>query len=154
MKKTIAMAAVIMTFLMLSACEKYEDGRPEKMTRNEFSQMFPDAKDVEWEREGGCWKVSFETGKGAGRVDHEAWYGLDGSWLRTESEMGLSAVPQYIKDYLEASEYGSASFEDHDAEYIQTPSGNHYRFDLIHSGVKIYVDVSEDGKVILAKFDW
>lgn len=152
--KRIAMILTALLCMTFIACEKYDDGRPVKKARNEFNEMFPGAKDVEWEREYGYWKVSFETGTNPDRLDHEAWFDLDGNWCRTETELRLSAVPQLIKDYLEASEYGSASFEDHDAEYIQTPSGNHYRFDLIHSGVKIYVDVSEDGKVILAKFDW
>lgn len=154
MKRILGIAALVCAVVLTVSCEKYEDGRPEKSVRSEFSKMFPDAKDVEWDWEYGYWKVSFETGTAPGRTEHEAWYDRDGSWVRTETDLRISAVPENIKGFLSASEYGAAAFEDNDAEFIRTPSGNYYRFDLVHSGVKIYVDVSEDGKVSLAKFDW
>lgn len=154
MKRIFGIAAVAFAVILTGSCEKYEDGRPEKSVRNEFSQMYPDAKDIEWDREHSWWTVSFETGTAPNRTEHEAWYDLNGQWIRTETDMRLSAVPERIMGFLSASEYGSASFEDNDAEFIQTPSGNYYRFDLLHSGVDIYIDVSEAGKVTLAKFDW
>ena len=63
---------VIATSIVLMACDKYDDGIPSKSIRNEFKAMYPDAKDVEWEREGTYWSVSFETGTYPARVDHEA----------------------------------------------------------------------------------
>ena len=84
-----AMFAVSLSFGAIS-CDKYDDGRPDKSVRNEFSQMYPDARDVEWEAEAGYWKVSFETGKAPDRIDHEAWYAEDGTWVRTVSEYPIS----------------------------------------------------------------
>lgn len=154
MKRIFGIAAFAIAIIFAGSCEKYDDGRPAKSVRNEFSHMYPDAKDVEWDWEYNCWNVSFETRTSAGRLEHEAWYDKEGNWIRTETEIILSAVPEVIMGHLSASEYGQASFGDNDADFIQTPSGNCYRFDLVHSGVEIYVDVSEDGKVTLAKFDW
>ena len=54
--------------------------------------------------------------------------------------------------FLEANpEYGILQLDDREVEYYQTPSGNFYRFDLKLAGRDIDVDVTEDGKVSLAK---
>ena len=55
-------AVAAIAALTLLSCEKYEDGKPAKSVRSEFAEMYPDARDVEWEAEAGYWKVSFETG--------------------------------------------------------------------------------------------
>ena len=31
-------------------CDKYEDGRPDKTIRNDFNVMYPNARDVEWDK--------------------------------------------------------------------------------------------------------
>lgn len=142
----MAMALAAVAFAAPS-CDKYEDGRPAKEVRNEFDRMYPDAKDVEWEAESGYWKVSFETGSAPDIVEHEAWYDASGSWVRTETEIPLSAVPQEIKDFLAASDYGTAIIDGTEIEYVETPAGNSYRFEVTVAGMKINVEVSEDGNV-------
>jgi hypothetical protein len=59
----------------------------------------------------------------------------------------LPEVPQQIKDYLIAAEFGTGQFEDNEAEYFETRSGNFYRFDMRFGGREIEVDVTEDGEV-------
>ena len=146
MKKVLLIVAAL-ALLVSAACEKYDDGRPSKDVRSEFSRMYPDAWDVEWDYEGTCWEVSFETGKRPNGIEHTALYDKDGGWIRTSTEILLSAVPENIKSYLAASEFGSARITDNDAEYIETPSGNFYRFDMSAGGERIEVDVNENGDV-------
>lgn len=153
MKRIVVLALAIFGILSVS-CEKYEDGRPSKDVRNEFDRMYPDAKDVEWEPEGGYWKVSFETGRNPDRLDHEAWYDRDGEWVRTETDVYLSLVPQAVKDLLEASEYGSGIVDGSDVEYVQTPQEEYYRFKVNVGGSTVYVNVSEDGSVTERNIDW
>lgn len=146
----------IMIFAMIAlfaiSCEKYDDGRPDKSARNEFDRMYADAKDVEWDREGAYWKVSFETGTRPDRIEHEAWFDDAGNWIMTETDMFLSSVPQVIKDYLAADPvYGAATVRDNDVEFWQKPDGNFYRFDLRLDGREVEVDVTEDGKVSPAR---
>lgn len=152
MKKFIYTLSITVIAVVAIMCEKYDDGIPAKSVRNEFKSMYADAKDVEWEREGGYWKVSFETGSYADRIDHEAWYDEAGNWIMTETDMLISSVPQAIKDYLSADPvYGGATIRDNDVEYWQKPDGNFYRFDLRYEGREVEVDVTEDGKVSLAR---
>ena len=141
--------AVSMVFM---ACDMYDDGVPSKSVRNEFRSMYPDAKDVEWDREGSYWSVSFETGTYSNRVEHEALFESTGAWVMTETEKFLRDVPQSILDALAASpEYGSLPLDDNEVGYYETPKGNFYRFDLVSGSRDIDVDVSEDGTVSLAK---
>ena len=68
-----------------------------------------------------------------------------------EVSAGCAAVSK-VREALAASpEYGSLPVEDNEVECYETPTGNFYRFDLISGGADIDVDVTEDGKVSLAK---
>lgn len=155
MKRLIVLFAVAVAAVGLASCDKYEDGRPDKDVRNEFDKMYPDAFDIEWEWEGTYWDVSFETGSRPNGTEHEAWYDKSGNWLRTTTEMLITDVPQQIKDILAADPtYGTAPYADIDADFIETPSGNFYRFDLRVNGVVVEVDVNVNGEVTLAKYDF
>lgn len=152
MKRWFIVAILCVAVSATFSCDRYDDGRPSKDVRAEFSRMYPDAYDVEWEWTGNGWEVTFDTGNRANPDEHEAYYSTDGSWLMTKTEVLLTAVPENIKEFLALDpEYASASFEDNDAEYIETPSGNFYRFDLVSGGKKIHVDVNADGDVNLVK---
>ena len=147
MKKIMFIIAALVALTVVVSCEKYEDGKPSKEVRNEFKRMYPDAWDIEWEYQGAYWAVSFETGSRPNGIDHEAWYDKLGNWIQTCTDVFLSEVPQQIKDYLIASEFGTGQFEDNDAEYFETQSGYFYRFDMRFGGREIEVDVTEDGEV-------
>lgn len=155
MKRLIVLIVAASAALMLISCDRYDDGRPEKNVRSEFSKMYPDAFDVEWEWERTYWEVSFEMGTRPDGTEYEAWYDADGNWLRTKKEVLLSAVPQEVKSALAADpEYGTAPFADDDAEYVETPSGSFYCFDLYVNGVVVEVNVNLNGEVTFAKYDF
>ena len=83
MKKIlIYWAALFFSAVVFFACEKYEDGKPQKNVREAFAEMYPDARDVEWDAEGGLWVVSFELGTPPNVVEYEVWYDVDGNCLR------------------------------------------------------------------------
>ena len=50
--KRILYIMLAASVLLFAACDKYDDGRPGRELRKEFNAMYPDARDVEWEREG------------------------------------------------------------------------------------------------------
>lgn len=86
MKRLFMMMAVAIALSAAGACEKYDDGRPPKVVRMEFARMYPDARDVEWEYQGGMWKVSFETGDRPYETDYDAWYDSEGNWIDTVAD--------------------------------------------------------------------
>ena len=152
MKKIIIALAILAASMTALSCDRYEDGRPPKVVREHFADMFPKAKDVEWEVEMGYWKVSFETGTGVSRVDSEAWYNETGEWVRTETDRFLSSLPEEIKAIISSSEYASAMIDD--VKYVQTPSEEYYQFEVTVAGASIYLDVYNDGRIIPSKFEW
>lgn len=135
------------------ACDMYDDGVPAKSVRNEFKAMYPDARDVEWEREGRNWSVSFEIGRRPNEVDYEAYYDTSGNWIMTQNDVLLVDIPAAVKNYLASSEYGALPYADRDAEFYHTPTGDFYRIELSKDGREIEVDVAVDGKVTPAAYD-
>lgn len=152
MEKIMIVLAIVAALVVTVSCDKYDDGRPPKNVRELFAEMYPAAKDVEWEVEKGYWKVSFETGTGTSREESEAWYNDAGEWVRTETERYLSSLPEDIKTILNSSEYAAAMIDD--VKYVQTPSEEYYQFELSVAGASIYVNVYSDGRIIPAKFEW
>ena len=128
------------------------DGVPSRSVRKEFKAMYPQAREVEWEREGKNWSVSFEIGRHPDEVEYEALFDSNGVWIMTETDMMLEDVPMEIKNFLSKSEqYGTLPYSDKDAEYYKTPAGDFYRIELNDNGREIEVDVSTDGRVSLAR---
>ncbi len=154
MKRIFAILMMAVSLTALGSCDRYEDGRPDKGTIKGFKDMYPDAWDVEWEYDGLYWEVSFETGKRPNGTEHTAWYDGSGNWVKTKTEMAYTAVPQKIKDFLSASEYGSYRLEDHFVDFYETRDGNFYRFDILREGRETEIDVTEDGKVSFAGYDY
>lgn len=151
MKRILAFTVMAVAALSLLSCEKYEDGKPSKDVRTEFKDMYPDARDVEWEVERGLWQVSFETGTPPAVKEHEAWYDANGNWIRTETDILASELPQSVKDALAASEYASATLLPDEIEYVATPAGDYYSLELMFNGVKIRLNVTEGGEVSMPR---
>ena len=146
MKKIMMILACVVAMTTV-ACEKYEDGRPSKDVRTEFNKMYPDAKDVEWGHEPGCWVVSFETGTPPNVLEHEARYEADGTWVGTVTEYTVNSVPKEIRNYLAQSDYGKYPVVDDDVDFCETPTGSYYVFAVNMNGATIPVRVWPDGKV-------
>ena len=151
MKRILAFTVMAVAALSLLSCEKYEDGKPSKDVRTEFKDMYPDARDVEWEAERGLWQVSFETGTPPAVKEHEAWYDANGNWIRTETDILASELPRSVKDALAASEYASATLLPDEIEYVTTPAGDYYSLELMFNGVKIRLNVTEGGEVSMPR---
>ena len=112
--------------------------------------MYPSARDVEWEPDFGNWKVSFETGNATNVRDHEAWYDVNGNWLRTETDILPSEMPKAVMDALEASEYASPYLQIDDVDFVETPEGDFYQVDVKVAGVEISLDVTVSGIISLS----
>ena len=99
----------------------------------------------------GLWQVSFETGTPPAVKEHEAWYDANGNWIRTETDILASELPQSVKDALAASEYASATLLPDEIEYVTTPAGDYYSLELMFNGVKIRLNVTEGGEVSMPR---
>ncbi len=111
MKKGLILLAV----LALCVCQSCDDSEPapgyvSMETRTAFSQLFPSAKDIEWERNGEYIVVEFKEGG----VEKEAWFDNQGNWLLTETDITYDRLPTAVREAFRNSEYASWRVEDVD----------------------------------------
>lgn len=59
-------------------------------------KVYPNATDIEWEKNGTDYKVEFEVD----HMDHEIWFNKDGERVRVEQHVVKSALPKNIADIL------------------------------------------------------
>lgn len=147
--KRLVFMTIMAGLMSWVSCDRHDDVLPEKSIRDMFSSMYPGATDVEWDKEEYCWVVSFDTGSGSERREHEAWYANDGVWIKTETDISYSDVPQRIKDILSASSYGDAVVDD-DVKFVETPEIDYYKFEIKYGSIDLAVKVDESGNVGIA----
>ena len=169
MKRILIIAAIAAAAMTMSSCNKYDGYALSEAVRQNSKMMPPksvadempadklqipdDARDVEWEKEGPYWVLSYDLGRGADKKEVDVYFDADGAWVMTKTDLHIKDVPQYIKDFVtNSSQYAGARFSDHDAEYVEKPSGNSYLLELIINGYEIDVEVTEDGD-ITEKYD-
>lgn len=110
--------------------------------RTAFTAQYPTAIEVEWEIKGGKYNVEFRLG--ANEV--EAWYNTDGGWIRSETELYASQLPQAVSAYV-VSNY--PSFQIDDCSFVEMPSGSFYLIELEKKGSPdVYLKLSANGEVM------
>lgn len=169
MKRILFIVALTTAVMTMSSCNKYDGYALSDAVRQNSKLMPPksvtddmpqeklqipeNARDVEWEKEGSLWVLSYDYGRGEGRKEVDVYFDADGIWLMTKTDMSMKEVPQFIKEYVTSSDiYGTARFSDRDAELIETPSGNSYVFEVLLDMREIDIEVTEDGD-ITERFD-
>ena len=107
-----------------------------------FSQKFPKAKSVDWDKENDTeWEAEFEMGG----KEYSANFGTDGSWKETEHEIELSDVPEAIIKTLDAN---YPNYKKEEIEYSEKKEYTFFEFELESEEKTIEVAFNENGKVI------
>lgn len=139
MKKIIffAFASLLMS---LTSCEKNENA-PQKV-KDTFTQKFPNATDVEWEKESDTeWEAEFElNGK-----DYSSNFMQDGTWVETEYEVSKTNIPQAVKDAINANFEG---YEIEEAESVETKDGKAYELAIERGEEELEVVIDVQGNIL------
>ena len=88
-----------------------------EMVVKTFNEMYPDAKNIEWEVRNGYAVAEFYTASGAKGDDEntKAWFDNQlGDWAMTESDVTSANIPQAVLAAFEASEYADWRIDDID----------------------------------------
>ena len=146
MKKIFIFAVTLMSMFALG-CEK--DYNPSSTTRADFQQSYPNAVDVEWEREHGHIVAEFKLPGVSNEC--EAWFTKDGTWVLTTFDIKKSELPQAVLNAFE-SEYGAMTPID-DVKYVTRSNGDDIYFIEIENIVDnqlvdLFLDYSPDGKLL------
>ena len=146
MKKILFFAASIMA-LFAVGCDK--DSTPDASLSTTFKQTYPDAVDVEWERERNHLVAEFKL-PGISN-DCEAWFTKSGSWVLTTYKIAYSSLPDAVRNSFE-SEYGAMTPVD-SVTHVQRSNGDDIYFLEIESIVNdelvdIFLDYNANGELL------
>ena len=146
MKKILFFAVAIFAMLAVG-CDK--DYSPSTDMRANFQQAYPDAVDVEWERDHKHIVAEFKL-PGVSN-DCEAWFTKDGAWVLTTFDIKYSELPEAVRNSFE-SEYGSMTPVD-SVTHVQRSNGDDIYFLEIESIVNdelvdLYLDYNAAGELL------
>lgn len=145
MKRLLILA--VSATVALTACDNLSlNGIAPKGVKDVFESMYPNAWDVEWEREGGKLVVDFNDGP----YERESWFNNDGTWIQTRTELPLNEVPKVVIEATLTS-LGSGWYIDGAVHYLTSsiPS-EYYAFECekVGSPLEVQVTVLPDGTIL------
>lgn len=141
MKQNVFLIATILVCSYANA-QKLKDSDVPAAAKKTFTQKFPAANDVKWEKED---DASIEAEFKIGKVEYSATFDQAGKWLETESEIKKSELPQAI---LSAITKEFSGFKIEEAEKLETPEGKFYEVKLEKKEISYEVQFNEAGKVL------
>lgn len=103
--KIVVIALVAVGMSCSSDDHEIEESSVPKSARTALSTAFPDADDIEWEKEGEDFEASFENGK----VEMSVVFGADGGIIETEKEIKVSEFPQKVQEALKGEKVEEAA---------------------------------------------
>ncbi len=106
-----------------------------------FTQKFPTAKSVKWDKENETeWEAVFKLNG----EEYSANFLADGKWKETEHKIDKSAIPANVKQTLDKE---FAGYKIDEAEISETAKGSVYEFILEKDKTEMEVAISPDGTV-------
>lgn len=95
MKKLVVLFAFTLILNGVNAQKQNEADVPDAV-KAKFAEMFPDVKNIKWEKEKTNYEAEFEVQK----VETSAEFDESGAWLQTETHLDADKLPDSIKDYF------------------------------------------------------
>jgi len=139
--KNLFLSIAIVAIISLNACSQTEKDVPAAV-KSTFSQKFPDAKKVKWDKENDNeWEAEFKMNGN----EYSANFDVDGTWKETEYEIKKSKIPEIVNKTLE-NEYAGYSVEN--AEVSETPEVKVFEFKLEKDESEVEVVINKSGTVI------
>jgi uncharacterized membrane protein YkoI len=107
-----------------------------------FSNKFPTATNVKWEKES---KTELEANFKMNNTDVSANFGLDGSWVETETTIPAAELPSAVSNTVN-TKYPGAIYGR--TEKIEKPGGKiFYEVNITSKGKKKELELNPDGSI-------
>lgn len=131
---------MLVSAVIFTACGEKENV-PGKV-KTAFSQKFPNAKKVDWDKENGSeWEAEFRmNGK-----KYSANFDADGNWKETEYKIKKSEIPAAVSSTLE-NEY--SGYEIEEAEISETPEGKFVEVEIENDDQEMEILFDMTGNVV------
>lgn len=122
MKTFRIFAAVLFSSILFFACETSQEDVPENIL-NAFNSEYPDAMDVEWEKESDGYEVEFEIDD----VEREITYDMQGNIIETGIDVSEDELPQNTLSYISEN---YAGYEIDDADEVENNGVTYFEVEL------------------------
>lgn len=87
---------VAMMITSITFAQKLQEKNVPASVKASFQKLYPNAKEVKWDKESEKFEASFEINK----IDNSVLFDAQGNLLETEIEIAINQLPQSIKDYV------------------------------------------------------
>ena len=142
MKKAIIGIGLIFAAGLTFAFTNLDDQKVPQAVKDAFSEKFPTAKKVDWEKENDQeWEAEFKLNK----VEYSANFLADGTWKETEHEISETEVPQQILSSLKSN---FPDYEIEEVEMSEKNEGTFYEFEIEKGKDEWDVTMDSNGKVL------
>jgi len=136
----VAIIALIATATM-NAQDLETSEVPESFTEG-LLEKYPNATDIEWEKNGTDYKVEFEVG----RMEHEIWFNKEGESVRVEQEITTARMPQGLVDIINRD---YANYKIDSVEAIEKDGRTTYKVELEKSwNEQLIITYTKEGRVV------
>lgn len=146
--KNLSLILILAIAFFTQSCAQDEAGKDTPAAvKSAFSQKFPKAKKVKWEKENANeWEAEFKmNGK-----EYSANFASNGDWTETEYEIRKSDIPADIMAILDAN---FTDYEIEEAEVAETAAGKSYEFEIEQGEEEFEVVIDAQGKLTRKKED-
>ena len=106
MKSLKIAAFILFTTISVNAQDLQNKEVPQNL-KNQFEKDYPNATEIEWEKEDILFKVEFDIEK----KEQEIWFDESGTIIKTERELTKEDLPKAISSEIKSS-YASFKIED------------------------------------------
>lgn len=157
MKMQFWVITILLAFLLIfgqaNASEK-DDGKPQvpKVVIEALEKAYPEAKDVEFEKEMLDGKVVYEAEFKLNNSEYEVLFDADGKMLQIEETLDVKALPEPLIQAISKA-YPNATIED--AEKVTKPDETFsvYEVEIKNEGKKIELELDASGKILKSEQD-
>ena len=133
--------------LLAIGCE--EEFTPSVTLQEQFSNAYPTAVDVEWEREHGHRVAEFKIPGVSNEC--EAWYTKSGEWVLTEYKIKYEELPQAVQSSFESG-FGATTPVDSVYHVVRNNKSDLYTIEceIVVNGLydDIFLSYSADGTLV------
>jgi len=142
MKSLVALAICMVSFATVSCSQKINEKDVPASVKNAFNNKFPEASAIKWEKEN---KKELEANFKMNNTDVSANFGLDGSWVETETTIPVTELPAPVTNVVN-SKYPGAIYRR--TEKIEKPGGKIlYEVNITFKGKKKELELNPDGSI-------
>ena len=143
MKKQILIFSAALAIASASQAQDIAQDRVPSVIANALSSQFPNAANVEWEKDTEFYKAEFEVDKD---LEHEIWYTADGEVVKHEKEIAENELPKAVSDKIKA-DFKGLSIDD--LELITDNGKEVYKIELSSWFKQDWeVEMSADGSIL------